>query len=201
MAKSSLLKTWRTLAIAVLLLAMARGEADELTVVYRKPDVSLAEYRQFLLRPLNLDDARLIPPPWVENANAHEWKLTDDSRAFLRTAYADAVRAGIESEGRYTVVDQPTAGALQLEVYVVSLTPWASRAERDVETLGTGALTFEAHVRDSRTAELLGVVKGTQHVGKEYQENTIFNKQSDIEEHFTAWGRDISRWLANAQKP
>jgi hypothetical protein len=84
---------------------------------------------------------------------------------------------------------------------VVSLTPWASRSERDVETLGTGALTFEAHLRDSRTAELLGVFKGTQHVGKEYQENTVFNKQSDIEEHFTTWGRDLSRWLANAQKP
>ena len=54
----------------------------------------------------------------------------------------------------------PGAQTLQLEVRLVSLTPWASREERDVSTRGSGTLTFEAHVRDVRTAEMLAVFQG-----------------------------------------
>jgi hypothetical protein len=80
----------------------------------------------------------------------------------------------------------------------VSLTPWASRDEK-VETLGSGTLTFEAHVRDAATSELLAVYQGTQNVGKEYQANTPANKMTDIKQHFTDWGRNISKRLAAAQ--
>jgi hypothetical protein len=60
-------------------------------------------------------------------------------------------------------------------------------------------LTFEAHVRDARTAELLVAYQGTQPVGQDYQENTELNKASNLTEHFTTWGRNISQRLATAQ--
>jgi uncharacterized protein DUF3313 len=202
MTHSRNLRLIRNLSVAVLLAAaaIARAQAPApLTVTYTKPGVDIAQYRQFLLLPLSVSDTRLVPPPWVENPDPREWELTKKNRDFLVSTFAQAVREGITSDGKYKVVDAPAPGTLQLEVRLVSLTPWASRGETDATTLGSGTLTFEAYVRDARTAELLVAYQGTQPVGKEYQENTAFNKQSDITQHFTTWGRNISQRLATAQ--
>jgi len=193
----------RNLSIAALLAAVSVGATAQtpapLTVTYTKPGVDMAAYREFRLLPLNVSDTRVIPPAWVENADPHEWALTRENTEFLVTTFAQAVREGIESGGRYKVVNDAGPATLQLEVRLISLTPWASREERDATTLGSGTLTFEAHVRDARTAELLVAFQGTQPVGQDYQENTELNKASNLKEHFTTWGRNISQRLATAQ--
>jgi hypothetical protein len=190
------------LGVAGLLLAAsglwAQSQPQDLTVNYQKAGVDLRSYKQFLVKPLNLADTRLVPPPWVEKPDPKVWTLSRENQDFLRTTFASSVRTGIEESGQYKVVTAPTPGTLQLEVHLISLTPWASRGEA-VETLGSGSLTFEAHVRDAQTSDLLAVFEGTQLVGKDYQENTAFNKATDLTNHFTTWGRNISRRLAARQ--
>ena len=193
----------RNLSLAALLAAISVGATAQtpapLTVTYTKPGVDVTTYKEFRLLPLNVSDTRVIPPAWVENADPHEWDLTRENTEFLVTTFARAVREGIESGGKYKVVNDAGPATLQLEVRLISLTPWASREERDATTLGSGTLTFEAHVRDARTAELLVAYQGTQPVGQDYQENTELNKASNLTEHFTTWGRNISQRLATAQ--
>jgi hypothetical protein len=193
----------RNLSLAALLAAVSVGATAQtpapLTVTYTKPGVDVAAYKEFRLLPLNVSDTRVIPPAWVENADPHEWNLTRENTEFLVTTFARAVREGIESGGKYKVVNDAGPATLQLEVRLISLTPWASREERDATTLGSGTLTFDAHVRDARTAELLVAYQGTQPVGQDYQENTELNKASNLTEHFTTWGRNISQRLATAQ--
>ena len=193
----------RNLSLAALLAAVSVGATAQapapLTVTYTKPGVDVAAYKEFRLLPLNVSDTRVIPPAWVENADPHEWELTRENTEFLVTTFARAVREGIESGGKYKVVNDAGPATLQLEVRLISLTPWASREEGDATTLGSGTLTFEAHVRDARTAELLVAYQGTQPVGQDYQENTELNKASNLTEHFTTWGRNISQRLATAQ--
>ena len=187
---------------AVALLAAATAvwaQTDTLTASYTKPGVNLKQYKQFLIKPLNLEDTRLIPPPWVEKPDPKVWHLTRQNQQFLRDTFASAVREGIASEGKFTVVKEPTPGTLQIDIHLMSLTPWAANDEKGVETLGSGTMTFEAHVRDAKTAELLAVYQGTQQVGKNYQENTPANKMTDLKEHFTTWGKSISKRLAAAQ--
>jgi hypothetical protein len=178
--------------------AVSAQTTDTLTVTFTKPGVNLKKYKQFLIKPLNLEDTRLIPPPWVEKPDPKVWNLSRQNQQFLRDTFATAVRTGVESEGRFKIVKEPTPGTLQVDIHLISLTPWAAHGEQ-VETLGSGTLTFEAHVRDAKTAELLAVYQGTQQVGKEYQENTPANKMTDLKEHFTMWGRNISKRLAAAQ--
>lgn len=178
--------------------AVSAQTTDTLTVTFTKPGVNLKQYKQFLIKPLNLEDTRLIPPPWVEKPDPKVWNLSRQNQQFLRDTFATAVRTGVESEGRFKIVKEPTPGTLQVDIHLISLTPWAAHGEQ-VETLGSGTLTFEAHVRDAKTAELLAVYQGTQQVGKEYQENTPANKMTDLKEHFTMWGRNISKRLAAAQ--
>ena len=189
------------LAVAVLLMTSigAWAQTETLVVAYTKAGLDLSQYQQFHLLPLNLSGTRLVPPPWIENPDPHEWGLTQENKEFLVSAYASSVRAGIEEAGQFKVVNEPSAGTLQLEVRLISLTPWASRLEKDVETLGSGTFTFEAYIRDARTGELLTIYQGTQLVGKEYQENTALNKQTSLIEHFTNWGRNISKRLTEAR--
>jgi hypothetical protein len=197
--KRNALTTLVTVA-ALMTASAAFGQSEtRLAPAYAKPGVNVRSYQQFLLLPLQVTETRIVPPPWVENPNPREWDLTRSNRETLATTYARAVRAGIESEGKFKVVTEPTPGTLQIEVRLVSLTPWASRAEADAQTLGSGTLTFEAHVRDAPTGELLFVFQGTQQVGQDYQENTAFNKVTGLSEHFTNWGRNISRRLAEVQ--
>ena len=186
---------------SLLILAFqSSAQSEDLVIVYEKPDVDLSHYRQILVTPLNLENTRLVPPPWVENADPKLWSLTPENRAFLRDAFASSMRAGIEAGGKFQVTTEAAPGALQIEVHLVSLTPWAARGE-EAETLGSGQLTFEAYVRDSQTADMLALFKGTQQVGQDYQENTEFNKASGLTEHFTNWGRNVSRRLAARQAP
>ena len=187
---------------AALLLAFAASawaqQTDMLMPSYIKPGVNFKQYKQFSIKPLNLDDTRVIPPPWVEKPNPKDWRMSKENQDFLRETFASAVREGVESDGKFKVVNEHTPGTLQVDVHLLSLTPWASRDEK-VETLGSGTLTFEAHVRDAATSELLAVYQGTQQVGKDYQANTPANKMTDIKQHFTDWGRNISKRLAAAQ--
>jgi hypothetical protein len=191
----------RAVGAAILLTAATAVWAqptDTLAATYTKPGLNMKQYKQFLFKPLNLEDTRLIPPPWVENPDPKVWTLSKQNQQFLRDTFANAVRAGVAAEGKFPVVKEPTPGTLQIEVHLISLTPWAARGEQ-VETLGSGTLTFETQVRDAKTAELLAVWQGTQAVGKEYQANTPANKMGDIKEHFTTWGRNISKRLSAAQ--
>jgi Protein of unknown function (DUF3313) len=194
---------WPKVLVAAVSLMTASGAWAQtdgtLAPAYAKPGVNVKSYQQFLLLPLNLSDTRIVPPPWVENPNPHEWDLTKKNKDTLASTYATAARMGIESAGQFKVVTEPTPGTLQVEVRLVSLTPWASRAEANAQTLGSGTMTFEAHVRDAPTGELLFVFQGTQQVGQDYQENTAFNKVAGLTEHFTNWGRNISRRLAEVQ--
>jgi len=204
MSHTQTMRFQNKLGLFVLFLATAFGAHAQappsvVTNTYMKPGVNAAKYTEFRLAPLNVSDARLIPPPWVEKPNPHEWSLTRENRQFLVNTYASAVKTGIESEGRYKVVKDAGPSTLQLEVRIISLTPWASRDEKDAITLGSGTLSFEANVRDALSGELLAAFQGTQPVGKDYQENTNLNKASNITEHFTGWGKNISQRLANAQ--
>ena len=177
----------------------AFSQSDSLKITYVKPGISFKEYNQFILNPLDLHDTRLLPPPWKEDADPRDWKLSEQNQTFLRTAYAAAVRQGIESSGQYNVVKNPTPGTLRLELRILSLQPWAARGEQ-VTTKGYGVLSFEAHVRDARTGELLAVYEGVQQVGEDYQENTNFNKASNLAQHFNRWGHDISNMLTAAHQ-
>ena len=92
---------FRAVGAAVLLAVAvsASAQTDQLTPSYIKPGINFKQYKQFTIKPLNLDDTRLIPPPWVEKPNPKDWKLSKDNQDFLRQTFASAVRARSTSCG------------------------------------------------------------------------------------------------------
>ena len=184
--------------ISIATLSLAQ-EQSEIINTYIKQGVDFKYYNQFVLKTLEVDNTRLIPPPWVDNPDPRQWRLSDSNKDFLRTAYRESMQIGLEESGDFKVVNEHVRGSLELEVTIVSLTPYAREGEK-VTTRGIGELTYEASLRDARTGELLALYKGTQQVGEDYQENTDFNKASNLIQHFTNWGRLVSARLVAAHE-
>ena len=173
--------------------------SSEFRATFVRQGVDFKYYNQFILKTLNVEHTRLIPPPWVENPDPRKWQLSDTNKDFLRGAYRQAMKIGLEESGEFIVVSKPARGVLELEISLVSLAPYARQGEK-VTTQGYGGLTFEAALRDARSGELLALYEGTQKVGEDYNENTEFNKASNLTQHFTDWGRRVSARMAAAHE-
>lgn len=175
------------------------AEAPELRVTFIREGVDFKYYNQFILKTLEVGQTRLIPPPWVENPDPRQWQLSDANKDFLRAAYRDSMKTGLEESGEFKVVNEPRRGTLELEISLISLSPYAAQGEA-VKTKGYGELSFEAALRDAYSGELLLLYEGTQKVGEDYQENTLFNKGHNLSIHFANWGRRVSARLSAVHK-
>ena len=163
-------------------------------------DVDFSKYDKFMILPLDTGETVIIPPPWAEGSAAHPrpWKIKDKNLTFLNAQYRDAMKKKLQDEGGYSLVDEEGDDVLAVEIEIISLTPWAERGEK-VVTLGSGEMTFRAELRDSMTRDLLVIYEGDTPVGKDYQENTDFSLQQNVNALFNEWGEYL-RLALDAQK-
>ena len=156
-----------------------------------KDGVEWSKYDKFLVKPLNVSDVRLIPPPWAENPE--EWEINKANMQTVRAIYRDVMR----TELGYPIVYTPQAGALEINVEILSVTPWirpnegGSMEGLTVTTMGTGELTASLEIRDSETRELLLLLAGEKSVGEEYKEFTRANNASNVEAMFKAFAHRL----------
>ena len=178
--------------------AMAKTEVEVSTV---RPGMDYGKYNKFLIRPLQISDTRIIPPPWAEGAAAkpRAWDISDKNEAFLMEQYHSAMKKQLEQIGGYALVTEPEDGTLAVEVEIISLTPWANRDEQ-VITKGSGEMTFRAEIRDAMTREILVIYEGDTPVGEDYQENTEFTVKQNVDELFETWGEFLRLALEKAKK-
>ena len=135
---------------------------------WTKEGVDWSQYSSFLVKPLDIDDVRMVPPPWAENPELLE--LNIDNLTAVQAIYRDVMRA----ELGYPVVYTPSEGVLELSVEILSVTPWirpgkANDSGMQVTTMGTGELNASVEIRDAKTRELLLMVAGEKAVGEEYK--------------------------------
>ena len=132
---------------------------------------------------------RLVPPPWAEGGDARPraWNISAENAAFLQKQYHRAMNNQLQKMGGYALVDEPESDALAVEIEIISLTPYAKEGDK-VVTKGSGEMTFRAEVRDSMTRDLLLMFEGDTPVGEDYQENTEFSVDQNVEALFNEWG-------------
>ena len=178
----------------------ALGQEPEVIVAYERPDTDYSQYKRFLIKPLDLSDVTLIPPPWVEGraGKPRPWKISDSNAAFLQEQYILAMKDAIGDKGGYRLTAEPDKDVLAVEIEIVSLTPYARRDET-VITKGSGELTLRAEIRDSMTGDLLVLFEGDTKVGEDYQENTEFKLDQNLDELFHSWGVFLRDSLTEAK--
>jgi hypothetical protein len=161
-----------------------------------KEGVDWSAYTKFLVQPLQLDDVKLVPPPWAAD-DPKEWKLNIENLEGVRDIYADVMAA--ELEGKLAEAAAP--GVIEVEAEILSVTPWirpGSGSGKDgmqVTTLGTGELSASIELRDAATGELLLLLEGEKAVGDEYKEFTRENNISNIEKMFAAFAHRLGNAL------
>jgi len=167
----------------------AKSSVRDLDAYYEKSGVDLSQYNAILLDSLGLQDARVLPPPWIAGAgdSPEKWQLTESDIDWLQKSYRETMAAEISGNGGYPIVDQLGKGVLILDVTIVYLMPYARKGEA-VETRGFGTMLVQAQLRDGVTAELLAVYEGKQEAGSGYQQNTRLNNENSLRELFKVWG-------------
>lgn len=163
-----------------------------------KEGVDWTTYTKFLVQPLQLDDVKLVPPPWAAD-DPKEWKLNIENLEGVRDIYADVMAA--ELEGKLAEAAAP--GVIEVEAEILSVTPWIrpgsgnGKDGMQVTTLGTGELSASIELRDAATGELLLLLEGEKAVGDEYKEFTRENNISNIEKMFAAFAHRLGDALDN----
>ena len=193
---------FRLLVLAIAALPFHPAIAQtEVEVDFVRPGMDYAKYDKFLVRPLDISDVRLIPPPWVEGeaATPRAWDISKKNAAHLREQYRNAMQKQLQEVGGYTLVTEPEEGALAVEIEIISLTPWAS-PDGEVVTKGSGEMTFRAEIRDAMTREILVIHEGDTPVGDDYNEHTEFSVEQNVNALFEAWGEFLRTSLENAKK-
>lgn len=185
----------KLIATLVLMMFSASAMAQTTAPTWIKDDVDWSNYHSFLVKPLDIDDVKLVPPPWAENPRA--WELDIENLAGIQAVYRDAMNKQLGDKLVYVAAP----GVLEINTEILSVTPWlrpGSGNTKDgmtVSTLGTGELTASIEIRDAHTRELLLMMAGEKAVGDEYKEFTRANNVSNIEAMFTRFAKRLSEGL------
>ncbi len=187
-------------ALAALPLPQALASETEVDVAYVRPGVDYTRFDKFLIKPLDIAHTLLVPPPWVEGeaGNPRPWKISKKNAEFLQDQYYGVMKAELQDKGGYQLTDKPGSDTLEVEIEIVSLTPYA-RPNQQVITKGSGEMTIRAEIRDSRSADLLVIYEGDVKVGEDYQENTQFNVDQNVDQVFRSWGKHLREALSEAK--
>ena len=177
------------LATVAIPLHSASAAESEVKVDLVQSNVDFTRYNKFLIQPLDTSDTRLVPPPWVEGSDGkpRAWAISDKNAEFLQNQYHRAMKNQLQKLGGYALVEEPDNDVLAVEIEIISLTPYAQPGDK-VITKGSGEMTFRAEVRDSMTRAILVIFEGDTPVGDDYQENTEFSVDQNVDALFNGWG-------------
>ena len=179
---------------------VSAGEVLSVDKDFQSPVLSLKGYTKVFVRPLDLNHAKVISPPWIEKSSFH-WKVTDKNRDFLRGHFHKAMKEGLtENNGHYTIVEKEGKGVLTVDVKLISFMPYALQEDKDARTKGTGDIHISVQLRDGESGHLIYIYEGTQEIGSEYQPNTEMARLTGGDKLFHRWGKTLRKKLDEANK-
>ena len=161
-----------------------------------KEGVNWGQYSKFLVMPLNIDNVKVVRPPWAED-DPKEWTIELDNLAAIQAIFRDAMQDTLTADDGYPVVYAASKDALEVEVEILAIMPWlrpgsgTTKDGMEVETLGSGEITASIELRDSTTRELLLLLEGDKAVGDEYQQFTAANNAANLEKMFTRFAKRL----------
>ncbi len=155
-----------------------------------KDGVNWGQYSKFLVKPLNIDDVKIVKPPYAVD-DPSEWTLDIQDLEAMQALFRDVVKDVLERNDGYPLVYAEGKDVLEVEVELLNIMPWlkpGSGSEIDghqVKTLGSGEITARLELRDSRTRELLLMNEGEKAIGEQYKQFTTDNNISNVKYMFT----------------
>jgi hypothetical protein len=154
-----------------------------------KEGVDWSRYTKFLVKPLNIDDVKVVKPPYAQD-DPSEWTLDIQDLEAMQAMFRDVMKETLEGNGGWPLVYADGKDVLEVEVEILNIMPWLKPggdedlAGYEVKTLGSGEITARVELRDSSTRELLLLIEGDKAVGEKYKEFTLENNTSNVKGMF-----------------
>jgi hypothetical protein len=161
----------------------------QLKPTWVKAGVEWGQYSKFLVKPLNIDDVKVVKPPYAED-DPSEWTLDIQDLEGMQALFRDIMKDVLSGNNGYPLVYADGKDVLEVEVEILNIMPWlkpGSGSEIDghqVKTLGSGEITARVELRDSRSRELLLMIEGDKAIGEKYKEFTVDNNISNVKYMF-----------------
>ena len=161
-----------------------------------KEGVNWQQYGKFLVHPLDVDNVRVIKPPYAQD-DPSDWSLDVQDLAGIQAIFRDVMHRELSGNDGYPLVYAPGADVVEVEVELLSITPWLKPGGDEslqgyvVKTLGSGEVAGRVELRDSNTRELLLLIEGDKAVGEKYTEFTRANNASNVEAMFTSFAKRV----------
>lgn len=162
----------------------------EIEATWTKEGVDWAKYTKFEVKPLNIEDVKVIKPAYAED-DPTEWTLDIINLEGMQAIFRDVMKSTLSENDGYPVVYVDGADVLEVEVEILNIMPWLKPGSdsqidgHEVKTLGSGEITARVELRDSLTRELLLMIEGEKAVGQKYKQFTTENNVTNIEFMFT----------------
>jgi len=178
------------IGLFVLLFSTASLADIQLEATWVKEGVDWEQYSKFLVKPLNIDDVKVVKPPYAED-DPSEWTLDIQDLEGMQALFRDVMKDVLAGNNGYPLVYSDGKDVLEVEVEILNIMPWlkpGSGSEIDghqVKTLGSGEITARVELRDSRTRELLFLIEGDKAIGEKYKSFTTKNNISNVQYMFT----------------
>jgi len=189
--KSAFLTRGKLLVVLVAMMFSTTSFADtQIEPTWVKDGVNWAQYTKFLVKPLNIDDVKVVKPPWAQD-DTSEWKLDIQDLQAIQAIFRDVMKGTLEGNGGWPLVYSDGQDVLEVEVKLLNIMPWLkpggdeSLEGYEVKTLGSGEITARVELRVSTTRELLLLIEGDKAVGEKYKEFTVDNNISNVSSMFT----------------
>lgn len=175
--------------LAVFFASTAAAQAEPTWV---KEGVDWKQYSKFLVRPLVVDNVKVIKPPYAQD-DPSEWSLSVQDLEGVQAIFRDVMSDVLSGNGGYPLVYADGKDVLEVEVELLNIMPWVKPGGDEayegfvVKTLGSGEVTGRVELRDSTTRELLLLLEGNKAAGEQYKEFTRANNVSNIEAMFKSF--------------
>lgn len=184
-------------ALALSTGALADGHVKEL--LWEREGADFSGYQKVYLRPLNLDDVKVLKPAW-EQDNDDVWSFEGGAGQAVQDMFAAAMADELGGDNGFMLVSEGGPGVVQVEVEFLSLTPYVkpgTRTDSDYEimTLGSGDVHLSAEIRDGETGEVLTLIEGERQIGTEYKKLSPENHAENLESTFRTWGQRLREYL------
>jgi hypothetical protein len=189
--KSEFLNRGKLLAGLFVMLFSTTAVAEKvIEPTWVKEGVDWSQYTKFMVKPLNIDDVKVVKPPYAED-DTSEWTLDIQDLEAMQAMFRDAMKSTLEGKGGWPLVYADGKEVLEVEVEILNIMPWIKPGGDEelegfeVKTLGSGEITARVEMRDSMTRELLLLIEGDKAVGEKYKEFTTENNVKNVVNMFT----------------
>jgi hypothetical protein len=171
---------------------------DLLEPTWVRPDTDWTKYSAFLVKPLDIDDVKVLKPAWSQD-DPEEWELKATNAGAIQAIFSKAMADTLQDDGGYPVVGEAADNALEVKVELLSITPWLKPGTggmidgHHVTTLGSGEINGRVELRDSETRELLMLIEGERAVGEEYVEFNAENNADNLHAMFSEFATRLRK--------